>query len=209
MDDLAALHALIAKTRPPDAWPSLEKLQTLASIIVAQRPKIIVEIGVWHGDSLIPQLMALRHVGAGLAIAIDPWSAHASIEGETVPTNLEWWGRQGAHDQALATFEAHLLTHGLRSLCEIIRLRSDDVDLAQFCRRPIGLLHIDGNHTAQAVRDVERFASLIELGGTLVFDDLGWSGDHVKRAYNRSCELGFVELYPLGTGCVMQRRHYG
>lgn len=207
MQDLAALHALIAQTRRHDAWPTLEKCQVLASIIIAQRPALIVEIGVWQGCSLIPQLLALKHLGVGRAIAIDPWSAHASIEGETVEANLQWWGHQATHDQALEIFKVLLARHELTSICQIVRSRSDDVDLDAIGQ--IDLCHIDGNHTAQAMRDVERYASRISLGGTLVFDDLGWSGDHVKRAYARSLELGFVELYPLGTGCVMQRRRLG
>jgi hypothetical protein len=66
-------------------------------------------------------------------------------------------------------------------------------------------LHHDANHGPQVVDDIERWTPSIRVGGVLVFDDLDWAGGHVVRARDRALELGFVELYPLGTGCVMQR----
>lgn len=85
---------------------------------------------------------------------------------------------------------------------EIWRSRSDDATPPE----GIDLLHIDGNHTEQALRDVDRYASNVIIGGMLVLDDLDWEGGGVQKAKARAMELGFFELYPLGTGLVLQRR---
>lgn len=194
------LFAEIERVLPDGGqWCDLEKAQTLAAIVVALRPRIVVEIGVWLGGSLVPMLLAMKHVGTGRAIAIDPWSKQASVvdqEGE----NLEWWGKVD-HEATYRKFVARLELHELQHLCTICHRTSDQCDPPA----EIQLLHLDGNHGPQAVRDVERYATKITSGGILVFDDLDWSGGNVRAAARRAVELGFRELYPLGTGVVMQR----
>jgi predicted O-methyltransferase YrrM len=203
MNDLGSLFAQISSTRPPEAWPTLEKCQCLGALVVARRPKLVVEIGVWTGDSLIPQLLALRHVGTGRGIAIDPWAPSASIEGQD-DVNVKWWGRVD-HERSYQIFTGRL--RQLELECGVIRAKSDEVSPAELGQ--IDMIHIDGNHGPQAVRDVDRFTAHVPLGGILVMDDLGWTGGSVRLAYDRAVALGFVELYPLGTGCVMQRRTFG
>ncbi len=43
--------------------------------------------------------------------------------------------------------------------------------------------------------------------GILVLDDLTWAGGHVQQARDVAIDLGFRDLYPLGTGVVMRREH--
>lgn len=203
MRDLSGLFAQIAASHPDKAWTSLEKAQALAAIVVALRPSVGVEIGVWQGDSLMGPLLAMKHVGVGKMIAIDSWAASASVIGET-EANAKWWGEtvgQAGHDDALRIFIGKLDKNELSGICEIWRRRSDEVTppACQF-------LHIDGGHTEQAVRDATRFAPMVDVGGILVFDDLHWDGAYVERAHELAQAMGFVDLYELGTGVVMQRR---
>ena len=53
-------------------------------------------------------------------------------------------------------------------------------------------------------RGEERWTA-VRVGGILVIDDLNWPGGHVVRARDLVLEMGFIELYKIGTGCVMQR----
>ena len=182
------------------AWCKPDKAHTLASIIVGLRPQLVVEIGVWMGGSLIPMLLALGHVRQGRAIAIDPWAKGASVVGQD-GENAQWWGAVD-HEAAYRKFLARLELHELTSLCTVRRVPADQCEPDE-CQ----LLHIDGNHGPQAVRDVERFAPHVTPGGILVLDDLDWAGGHVSQARTRAGELGFIELYPLGTGIVMQRQY--
>lgn len=180
-------------------WCSFEKAQTLAAIIVGLRPRVVVEIGIWAGGSMVPMLLALKHNGSGRAIAIDPWSPSISVANE-VPANVAWW-KDADHEAALRTFLGRMETLNVARICDVWRRASDD------CEPPavIDLLHVDGSHTEQAVRDVKRYAANVNAGGILVLDDLEWQGDGVRRAHELALALGFIDLYSLGTGVVMQR----
>lgn len=186
-----------------DKWCTPEKAHALAAFVVALRPELVVEIGVWRGASAIPLLLALKAAGRGRAIAIDPWDPAASIVGEE-PANVEWWGTEvGAHghEDAYREFLRRLTRNEVYHLCDVRRQTSDSVDPPP----GIGLLHVDGNHTEQAVRDVTRFAPSVLPGGILVLDDISWSSGSVGRAHALALEMGFIDLYPVGSGIAMQR----
>ena len=46
-------------------WCSREKSLTIARMVLQERPKTCVEIGIFGGRSLVPCAAALRHIGAG------------------------------------------------------------------------------------------------------------------------------------------------
>lgn len=205
---ISALMAKIEETLPEGGdWCSLDKAQTLAAMVLARRPETIVEIGVWLGGSLVPMLLTLRYLAETpessqtqrRAIAIDPWSAQASCDGQ-INADRAWWASVD-HDAVYRQFIDRIGRLGLTAFCDIQRTRSDEAPIPP----AIGLLHIDGNHAEQAVRDVERFAPAVSPGGILVLDDVSWTGGYVTRALGRATELGFDLRYPLGTGMVLQR----
>lgn len=214
MNDLAQLFENITLAQQPGAWTKLDKNQGLAAVIIALRPKIVVEIGVWEGGSMIPMLLALKHLGEGVGIAIDPWSAAASIEGQVDQANIDWWSNQRPHDMAYNKFVGRMQTLGLTNICKVLRKRSDEIralDLFEaresIMESAIGLLHVDGNHSDAAISDVKRFAPYMPVGGVLVLDDVNWSGGAVQKAKQHAIEIGFRQMYELGShgGCFMQR----
>lgn len=184
-------------------WCDIHKAHTLAALVLSTRPRVVVEIGVWLGGSALPMLIAMRENGVGRTTVIDPWSQQASVIGET-PTNAAWWGKVD-HERAFKRFKERLIKHRVESICEIQRARSDDAIVPE----SIELIHVDGNHTDQAVRDVDRFLPHVKLGGFAVMDDVAWIGDGVVRAVAHAELLGFESLYSLGSGLVMQRRRMG
>lgn len=170
-------------------WCSVSKAVTLASSIVALRPEIIVEIGVYGGRSLIPMAMACAAVNKGTIVAIDSWSPVASVEGQ--PTeHVNWWGKLD-HESIMNGFLSQLESLRLKSFVNVVRKKSDDVTPP----KQISLASIDGNHGPQAVRDVKRYAANIRTGGLCFMDDLNWSGGHVSEACSELLKLGFVELH--------------
>lgn len=171
-------------------WCSEQKAITLASLVVGLRPDVIVEVGTWQGKSLVPMALALRETGKGVVYAVDPWSAEASVEGMVHPADREWWSNQGSHDQIYEMFRNQIHQLKLQNV-KVIRRKSDDFDPPG----QIDMLSLDGNHGEQVLRDVERYASKISLGGVIVVDDLGWSGNFVDKAMNKLSEMGFVEKY--------------
>ncbi len=191
----------IARVLPDGGdWCSLDKATAMASIVVGLRPLLIVEIGVWQGGSLVPMLLAQKHVERGRAIAIDPWSPDESTRGQHQKADSDWWSGVD-HKAAYRKFVARLEVLGLAHLCTIMHRASDA------CEPPmsIDLLHIDGNHSEQAIRDVERFSPRVPMGGVLVLDDLNWSTGAVETAHKKAKTIGFRDLYQVGNCGFMQR----
>jgi len=186
-------------------WCTLEKATKLVELVLSLQATTVVELGVWMGASAIPLALALESRHVGRLFAIDAWSAPASIAGQDEEVHRKWWGEKvGAlgHQRAFEMFLRRLHRHGVSpARCRVIRQSTSLADIPA----QIDLLHHDANHGPQAVADIERWAPAIRPGGVLVLDDLDWAGGHVTRARDRAAELGFVELYTLGTGCVMQR----
>ena len=192
---------------PVVGWCSPEKADALAALVMALRPCVVVELGVWMGGSAIPIALALKSVGSGRLLAIDAWSPEMSVAGQESEIHRKWWGAVGerGHLRALEVFLSRLRRHSIPpEHCTVRRQRTSEAAVPP----SIDLLHHDANHGPQVIADIERWAPAIRVGGVLILDDLDWAGGHVLRARDRALELGFIELYALGTGCVMQRvRH--
>jgi predicted O-methyltransferase YrrM len=183
-----------------NGWCSVEKATALAAAVFALRPRVCVEIGVLAGRSLIPVALALRELGCGCVIGIDPWDAHASIQGQT-GKDLDFWKQQSIHDSTYVELQSRISNLGLGSVTRIVRLTSDGAQVPP----TIDLLHLDGNHSDQAVKDVQRFGPAVRVGGLLFADDLNWTGGGVLRAVAKLKTMGFIELYRLDTGAMFQR----
>lgn len=195
------LMARIAFAHPQlQGWCELDKAQLLAALVLSVRMQRVLEIGIYGGKSLIPMAMALREIGhAGIIIGIDPWKADESAVGQD-KENAEWWAKLD-HEQIYQSFYRGLHREGVSEWVRVERKRSDDY----LPDAPLDLLHTDGNHGEQALRDTQRYAPFVRVGGFCCLDDLGWSGGAVQRSADWLLANGFIELYKLGTGAMYQR----
>lgn len=181
-------------------WCSLQKALELAAAVIALRPKVVLETGVWGGRSLLPMALACEAIDSGIVIGIDPWSPAASSEGYA-GTNAEWWGKQD-HETVYNAFVGHISRLGLKNRVAIERAKSDDAMVPA----SLDLCHLDSQHTDQATREVHKFASRVRVGGIVVMDDVEWHNDGVKsvaQAIEELLKLGFIELHRTvePTGC--------
>lgn len=199
MTEVFAKCATIEKICP-HGWAGPYKASVLAAITIAIRPTIAVEIGVWGGQSAIPVALALKEIGRGMLYCIDPWNKAESKIGQT-GENEKWWGEVADHELVFNDFLRAMRETGTENCIRIIREASDNVTPP----KSIDLLHIDGNHSDQAIKDVERFAANVRVGGFVCADDCQWIGGSVLRAVAKLQSMGFVELYKLGTGALFQR----
>ena len=184
------LFSLITSTIPTmDGWTTIPKACALASLTLALKPITAVEIGIWAGRSLLPIAMAMKTLGSGIITGIDPYSPQESAKGE-FGENEKWWSQQD-HVAIKDKFLHFVKRFDLEKHVRHIHKPSDEVDLKGF---RIELLHIDGSHTDQAVKDAERFGALVPIGGIAVLDDLNWVGGGVLRAIDTLEEMGFVEV---------------
>jgi hypothetical protein len=184
---IAAVHA------DTSGWCSELKANTLAAIVLASRPEISVEIGVWYGRSLLPVALAHQSVGKGKVYAVDPWYAGCSVAGQVNPEDAAWWKRQDIHETALAAFLLKVESNGLKDFVSVHRMHSDEFDPPE----GIGNLHIDGNHGEQAIKDFQKYAPKVKVGGFLTVDDINWTGGSVLKGTEMLPEMGFEELYKI------------
>lgn len=180
-------------------WCSVEKAHLLASIIVATRPDVVLEVGIWAGRSLVPMAMAVHHVKNGKVVGIDPWSKDAATAGLD-GANLQWWSTV-PYEDIYNQFTSALKKFGVSQVVEIHRNNSDDVESPE----EIGLAHLDGNHSEQAVKDVIRFCPQVKRGGFCFMDDVTWTGGGVTSAVLELEKLGFTKLFDMDTGGLFQR----
>lgn len=201
MRDLFA-HVDHALTIIKDGWCSEEKAHQLAVIVAALRPDVTVEIGVFAGRSAFSMALAHKVIGNGIVIGIDPYSceiAAANQEGE----HKEWWLTQSKLDDIHDQITKNIELFQLKSHFTLTRAKSDDVEPPSV----IDIFHHDGDHSDQAVKDIERFAPRVRVGGICICDDLNWPGGGVIRAVETLRKLGFIQLYPIDSSMVFQRIH--
>lgn len=193
---------ILKATEGMHGWCEPDKQLTLANIVMAIQPRVIVEIGVWGGKSLIPMALAAQYISnqnyQPKVIAIDPWASSESIKGQS-EQDAKWWGEtagQPQHELVYGSFLGKLMELGINRMVQVQRTTSDNAPVPE----SIGLFHCDGNHSIQALKDVQRFGPAITQGGVCVLDDMDWTGGGVVKAAEWLKENGFLQLHPLGTG---------
>ena len=208
MKTITELMMKIEDTVPKlEGWCDVFKAQHLAALVIGLRPAVTVEVGVFGGRSLCPISMAHSFIEYGYALGIDPWASSSSLDGMD-GANKEWWGKID-HEAIYAGFMSASARLRADGFMKVIRQDSDTAAFGGSVLTPdavaipkvIDLLHIDGNHGPQAIKDVDNYATRLRAGGILVMDDCDWAAPAVTRIN----ALGFRHLYALGTGAVFQK----
>lgn len=160
-------------------WCSREKALVIARIVLQERPKACVEIGVFGGRSLIPCAAALRHIGDGAIYGIEAWSPNVAIENPTNEANDDWWSKVD-FTRIKQEFFRFVAATNLTRHVRIVEAASGRA-ASLFDR--IDYLHIDGSHSiVNAAEDVILYARKVRTGGIIVFDDVNWQSTEPARA---------------------------
>jgi predicted O-methyltransferase YrrM len=179
----------------------LEKGKVLAHFIIKHKLKRTVEIGVYYGSSLFPQVIAQTHTG-GVAIGIDPYLFEEAKQFnnrefldpiQEFVDSIDWDAMyQGVLDI--------IKRHDFSDYCRILRMTSDQaVDLIE---SELDMVHIDGNHDrARVVSDIEHYLSKLRVGGFLALDDIGWPSIAPEYAkLKQSMKLIYEKYNSAGNG---------
>ena len=161
-------------------------------IVVACRPRILVELGTHNGVSYAAFCEALaRFGGDSRAYAVDTWQGdeHAGHYGDEV-----YWELRRFHDERFAGFS------------ELLRCTFEDA-LPYFADGSVDLLHIDGFHTYEAVRgDFEAWRPKLSDRAVVLFHDTNMRerGFGVWRLWAelRERHPGFEFLHGHGLGVL-------
>lgn len=152
-------------------------------VAIAQtKPKLVIELGVWKGMSVIEMAGLMKKHGIpGEILAIDTWlgsSNHLSSKGrrdELMPEN--------GYPTLYRTFLANVADAGHQDV--VVPLPMDGTSAAVALRRmdvKAGLVHIDASHEYEAaLADFRSYWPLVEANGMLLADDYA-SWPSVTRA---------------------------
>jgi len=197
------LFARIAELTPTlPGWATPEKCQLLASTVFALRPETSVIIGVFGGRDTFALALTHKEIGRGRVMAIDPWVAAASVQGQDNPKDREWWSDNKMHEDVYQGFLQKRGELGLNDVIEVKRMISDYADPP---KRIDGALIVDGNHGPTAIRDVDRFAPSVVSGAFLLLDDLDWHGGNVRKAREHVLDMNFRSLFTIDTSEWFQK----
>lgn len=198
---IASLFTQIGNLVPTlGGWTSVIKAQTFAALILSYKPAISVELGAWYGRGALSLALAHKEIGKGSVIAVDAWSANASIEGQVNEADRKHWGAAD-HEIAYQTFLSNIQKLGLQDRITVQRCQTKDAQIPD----GVGFLIVDANHGPEAISDVNKFAPKVLTGGFVYLDDLDWAGFFVRKAEAQLRAMGFRELYPIETGALYQR----
>jgi hypothetical protein len=203
----AAVDLVIQKAEEQlEGWCLNQKAVAIAEMIIAERPAVCVEIGIFGGRSLVPAAAALRHAGSGVIYGIEAWDPHAATVNPTHAENDSWW-HQVDFPRIKRDFFRFIAEMDLTSQVRVIEATSSR---AAALFDTIDYLHIDGSHAmVSAVEDVIHYVRKVRPGGIVLFDDVEWESTAPAQALLRQFCEPVRMLGHLDTGrqlCAVMRR---
>lgn len=185
----------------------IPKAALMAKLAIDNDLKTFVEIGVYRGRSFFPMAKAMQITG-GHAYGIDPYTNEDAYE-DAVPAELEAAVRIFFEETDFPSIYPEVISFqevsGLSSCSTILKTTSSEA--ARFFienKLSIDMLHIDGNHDYQAVKDdLENYFPLIKKDGFIVLDDTNWAS--VRGVLNESLARNVSCFFASETFTILQK----
>lgn len=139
------------------------ELAKLASTVPSHRA--IVEIGSYKGKSTTYLALGSQAGNGAKVWAVDPWDLPGNEPGRP---SLGF-----TNPEVRVAFEQQLENAGVRSMVTAVQAFSVDAAADWKKSKKIGLLFVDGDHTAEAITaDLEAWTPYLGSGAVVAFDDL-------------------------------------
>lgn len=169
------LKQRVSKVLPTlEGWCSQEKAMNFIDLVLEVKPEVCVEIGAFGGSSVFPVASALKFLGNGTLIAIDPWDKIECIkyfDPIEDAEHLKWWGNLNINYIYYAYLNM-LKKNGLEDY--VVTLRSTSENAISHIDT-IDILYIDGNHSELvSLLDVELYLPKVRDGGYVWYNDAPW-----------------------------------
>ncbi len=152
------------------SWCTEEKAKVILECVVANQPKVCVEIGAFTGSSTLPLLAGLKYVNHGHAYVIDAWSNKETIRGlpEDDP-NTVWWASldmKAIKKQFIQTMDQWSLNSYFKVLHMSSRKAASQISQIDF-------LHLDGNFSEEgALLDTQLYLPKVVPGGHILISNV-------------------------------------
>lgn len=137
----------------------------------------IVELGNWHGRSLLHLAQRVRESGKKIQLFGVDWG-HGT---QTLPDGIAKT-RQDGRENTAACLAENLQRFGFSDIVTQI-VCSSEIGASLFPEQSLYCVFIDADHTYDSVRrDIELWLPKIQLGGVLAGHDYDWDTEDVKKA---------------------------
>lgn len=155
-----------------NTWCSKEKAELMMDLVMLEKPKKIVEVGVFTGSSFLPLAAAVKHLNHGHLFGIDAWSNDVAVEGiDQRDPNYAWWKKVDMKS-VKNQFQDLLNQWSLKRYCTIYD-RSSREAVANFQDGEIDILHLDGSFSKEGfAEDVRLFFPKVKEGGLVIISNL-------------------------------------
>ena len=210
------MQTVVLEDRPLDAQGWNSDHVYLGRAISETRARLVVEIGVWKGGSVMTMGRALQTFGLdGVVIAVDTWRGSS----EHWLANQGDWGLDIADDlgfdrgspRLYEKFIANIRAAGLQDY--VVPLPLDSINAAQVLKRmgfSFDVIHLDGGHDYDSVTaDLRLWWPLLVSGGILICDDYYPDNDFwpdVRRAVDEIAAAETLAGFENQDGKAMLRK---
>ncbi len=159
----------------------------LVQAVDVLRPRLVVEVGVWKGCSVITMADRLKAIDCdGAVLAIDTWLG--AWDHWLVEEHFQEMGYCGGQPSLFGRFMKNIVHSGLSDY--VVPMPLDSINAFEVLNRKgmlCDLIHIDAGHDYVAVsKDLESWWLLLRPGGVLIaddyFDDENKAWPQVKQA---------------------------
>jgi len=185
-------------------WTTLSKagcmIDYVDEICSSTENPVCVEIGVYAGKSVLPVALELKRNAKGIIYAIDPWTNEEATKGYD-GINYDYWNQVDLNEK-YQIYKNMVDEFKINDYVVTIKETSDAVPKIE----NISMLHIDGQHTEQAIRDAKKYASQVVLNGYCIVDDVDWGV--VKNVPEILEKLGFVHVHSVDTAAIYKKIVY-
>jgi Methyltransferase domain len=186
-------------------WCTREKALSFIDLVLEVRPQVCVDIGSFGGSSVLPVASALKFLGQGVVIAIDPWDkieALKHFDPFEDQRHMDWWGKVD-FNQVYQSYLNMIRVHDLGKYCKTMKMTSEK---AASQIPSIDILYIDGNHSEEiAAQDVMLYLPKVISGGYIWLNDSTWPCMQPAIALlQESCDV--VRLIDNGNCILFKKR---
>ena len=175
---------------PEDSSGWNGKSELFKTLIEDLRPKTIIEVGTWKGQSAITMGNAIKNLGLSTKIhCVDTWLGAIEFQGFLKDTHERNLVLKNGYPQVYFQFLSNVVHHGLEDIILPFPNTSEN-GYRYFKENNVSpeLIYIDASHEEDDVyRDITNYYNLLSVGGVIFGDDyISWVG--VNKSVNRFAE---------------------
>lgn len=166
------LKEYVEKVLPAlEGWCTFEKASNFIDLILEEKPEVYVEIGVFGGRSMFPVAAALKFLGHGIVIGIDPWDKLECVKNfdpAEDEAHFKWWSTVNLN----YVYYSYLNMLRRQDLSKFVVTLKMPSEKAAAEVGNIDILYLDGNHgRGGAMQDVVLFLPKVRQGGYIWLND--------------------------------------